>query len=156
MADHVLESRMTIGRPRAEVFAFLADPHTLPRLTPPSARVHVLGATQPLAAGAVIDLRLRWLGLPLRWRQFVREYDPPYRFLDVQLRGPWGRWEHRHQFLERPEGTLVEERLAYRLPFGVAGRAVHGLLVRRQLAAACAYRRRRLHELLGPVSWPAA
>ena len=29
----------------------------------------------------------RWLGVPVRWRAFIREFDPPDRFLDVQLRG---------------------------------------------------------------------
>jgi hypothetical protein len=89
--------------------------------------------------------------VPIRWRAFVREYDPPYRFLDVQLRGPYARWEHRHRFLEAEGGTVVDDRVVYRLPLGALGRAMHAAVVGRQLRAAWDYRTRRLGELLGPV-----
>jgi ligand-binding SRPBCC domain-containing protein len=149
MADHVHEARVWLARPRPEVFAFLAEPANLVRLTPPGLRLRLLTPMPTLAAGAVLDFRLRWLGLPLRWRAYVREYDPPYRFVDVQVRGPWARWEHRHLFLEEGGGTWVEDRVTYRLPLGPLGRAVHAALVHRQLRALWAYRQRRLGELLG-------
>ena len=143
------EARVWLARPRPEVFAFLAEPANLVRLTPPGLRLRLLTPMPTLAAGAVLDFRLRWLGLPLRWRAYVREYDPPYRFVDVQVRGPWARWEHRHLFLEEGGGTWVEDRVTYRLPLGPLGRAVHAALVHRQLRALWAYRQRRLGELLG-------
>ena len=86
-----------------------------------------------MRAGTVLDYRIRWLGLPLGLRMFVREWDPPFRFLDVQLRGPYARWEHRHLFLEESGGTRVEDRLVYRLPLGPLGRLAHLVLVGWQL-----------------------
>ena len=137
MADHVFESRVWLARPRPEVFAFFADPTALERLTPPT-------------------FRLRWLGLvPLRWRAFVREWDPPFRFVDVQVRGPFARWEHRHRFLEEGGGTWVEDRVTYRLPLGPLGRVAHAGLVRRQLRELWDYRHRQLAELVKPLSAPA-
>jgi ligand-binding SRPBCC domain-containing protein len=155
MADHVLESRVWIARARPEVFAFFAESAHLPLITPASFRLRVVDGPRALSPGAVLDLRLSWLGVPLRWRAFIREWDPPYRFVDVQLRGPYARWEHRHRFLEERSGTWVEDRVTYRLPLGPLGRAAHALLVRRQIAALWRYRTRRLGELLGPVSSPA-
>jgi ligand-binding SRPBCC domain-containing protein len=149
MADHVLDSRVWLARPRVEVFAVFADPRNLLRLTPPRLRLRLLTPCTTLAAGAVLDFRLAWLGLPLSWRTYVREYDPPYRFVDVQVRGPWARWEHRHLFLEEGGGTWVEDRVTYRLPLGPLGRALHGALVHRQLRALWAYRQARLNELTG-------
>lgn len=154
MADHVLEARVWVGRPRPEVFAFFANPANLALLTPPSFGFRLL-SEGPMQTGAVLDYRLRWLGVPLRWRAFVREFDPPFRFLDVQLRGPCTRWEHRHRFLEADGGTIVEDRVVYRLALGAVGRAVHALVVGRQLRALWDYRTRRLATLLGPVR-PAA
>jgi len=86
-----------------------------------------------MRAGTVLDYRIRWLGLPLGLRMFVREWDPPFRFLDVQLRGPYARWEHRHLLLEEGGGTRVEDRLVYRLPLGPLGRLAHLVLVGWQL-----------------------
>jgi len=154
MADYILESRVWLARARAEVFACFADPGTLVRLTPPVYRLEIVAAPAALAAGAVLDLRLAWRGLPVRWRAFIREWDPPYRFVDVQVRGPWARWEHRHRFLEEAGGTWVEDRVTYRLPLGPLGRAAHGLLVRRVLRALWDYRTARLGELVGPLGSP--
>ena len=156
MADHILETRLWIARPRPEVFAFFADPANLPRLSPGWARLTLVAAPRALEAGAILDLRVRWLGVPLAWRAVIREWDPPYRFVDVQVRGPYARWEHRHRFLDADGGTWVEDRVTYRLPLGPLGRAMHAALVGRQLAALWRYRRARLGELVGPVSSTAA
>src|SRR5215470_17172161 len=148
MADYILESRVWLARARAEVFAFFAESSHLLLITPPSFRLRVVGGPPSLSTGAVLDMRLSWLGVPVRWRAFIREWDPPYRFVDVQVRGPWARWEHRHRFLEEGGGTWLEDRVTYRLPFGPLGRLVHAAFVERQLTAAWAYRRARLEDLL--------
>ena len=105
MADHILESRVWLAKARPEVFAFFADPRNLPLLTPAAFRLRLLSEPAPMAAGSVYDLALSWFGVPMRWRAFIREFDPPYRFVDVQVRGPYARWEHRHRFLEARGGT---------------------------------------------------
>ncbi len=155
MADHVMESRLWLARRRPDVFAFLADPANLARVMPASFHVRLLTPGVRMEAGAVLDFRMAWLGVPVRWRMFVREWDPPYRFVDVQVNGPYARWEHRHRLLEEGEGTWIEDRVTYRMPAGPLGRAVHALLVGRQLRAAWAYRRERLIALLAPISAPA-
>lgn len=148
MADHVLEFRVWLPRPREEIFPFFADPRNLKALDPPWLRPALLSSPpDPLEAGTVFDFRIRWLGIPLRWRVLIREYDPPYRFVDVQVRGPYARWEHRHLFRAEKGGTSVEDRITYRLPLGPLGRLLHTLWVRRQLATIFAHRRRRLGEL---------
>jgi len=149
MADHVLESRVWLARPRSQVFAFFADPTHLVRVCPPALRLRLLTPPSSLEVGAVLDYRIVWLGVPLRWRTYIREFDPPYRFVDVQVRGPWARWEHRHRFLDEDGGTWMEDRLTYRMPLGPLGHALYVALVQRQLRAAWAFRQTRVAELLG-------
>jgi ligand-binding SRPBCC domain-containing protein len=151
MADYIVESRMWLPTPRADVFAFFTDPTNWMRVTPPSLGLRLVKAPPSLSAGAVLDLRIAWLGLPLRWRTYIREYDPPFRFLDVQVQGPYARWEHRHLFLAEDNGTTIEDRIVYRLPFGILGRLAHALLVKRQLETMWTYRRRKIGELLAPA-----
>ena len=156
MADHVFESRVWLARPRPAVFAFFTEPTALERLTPPAFHLRLVNRDVTLATGAVLDFRLRWLGVvPLRWRAFVREWDPPFRFVDVQVRGPYARWEHRHRFLEEGGGTWVEDRVTYRLPMGPLGRVAHALVVKRQLRELWDYRHQQLAELVKPLSAPA-
>ena len=154
MADQIFQTRVWLAMPRPEVFAFFGDPANLPRITPPWLRFRLLTPGVAMATGAVFEYRIAWLGLPLTWRTFIREYDPPYRFVDVQVRGPYARWEHRHRFVEEGGGTWMEDRVTYRLPFGPLGRLLHRLLVRRQLAAIWAHRTARLGELVASVSAP--
>lgn len=155
MGDHVLERRAWLPRPRAEVFAFFAGPRNLELVNPPAVRLAWVTPPPPLlSAGAVFTFSLRLAGVPVRWRAFIREFDPPFRFVDVQLLGPFARWEHRHRFVagpleegSGPEGTWVEDRVTYRLPLGAAGRLAHALGVRRRLAALFDHRERRLREI---------
>ncbi len=156
MADYIRERRVVVARPRPEVFAFFADPRNLAIITPPWLGFELRPPVPAMAAGAVLDYRIRWLGMPLAWRTFIREWDPPFRFVDVQVRGPYARWEHRHRFLVDDDGrTTMEDRVTYRLPLGALGRGLHALVVRRQLDAIWSYRERRIAELVGPVT-PAA
>jgi ligand-binding SRPBCC domain-containing protein len=156
VTDHIRESRVWVAGPREVVFALFADPHRLESITPPWLRLRLETPVETLTAGAVLDFRLRWLGLPIRWRTFIREYDPPFRFVDVQVRGPYARWEHRHMFLHEGEGTWVEDRVTYRLPLGPLGHLAHAIAVRRQLDAIWRYRDRRVVELVGAVKPSAA
>ena len=142
---------MWLPKPRAAVFAFFTNPANLMRVTPPSLGLRLVGAPTSLSAGAVLDLRITWLGLPLRWRTYIREYDPPFRFLDVQVQGPYARWEHRHLFLSEENGTTIEDRIVYRLPLGPLGRLAHTMFVKRQLEAIWTHRRQKIAELLAPV-----
>ena len=151
MADYIREWRAFVARPRADVFRFFTDPRNLTRITPPWLGFRIVGTPPAMAAGAVIDYRLRWLGVPVTWRTFIREYDPPFRFVDVQVRGPYARWEHRHVFLEEDGGTRIEDRVTYRPPLGPIGRVAHAVVIHRQLDAIWRYRERRLAELVGPV-----
>lgn len=151
MPDYIAESRVWLAKPRAEVFEFFADPANLPLTMPRSLGLRVLTAPPALSAGAVCDLQINWLGLPLRWRCLIREFDPPVRFVTVQVQGPYARWEHRRLFLSDAGGTWMEDRVVYRLPLGAVGRVAHGLLVGRQLRALWAHRRRKASELLAPV-----
>src|SRR5262247_4844486 len=155
MADYILESRVWLARTRAEVFAFFADSSHLLAITPPSFRLSFAGEPPALSTGAVLDMRLQWLGVPIRWRTFIREWDPPFRFVDVQVRGPFARWEHRHRFLAEGDVTGIEDRVTYRLPLGPLGRLAYAAVLRRQLAAAWAYRQERIAELVGPLRPPA-
>ena len=45
-----------------------------------------------MRAGAQIDYSLSLLGVPLRWRTKITDYEPPVGFVDEQERGPYVLW----------------------------------------------------------------
>jgi ligand-binding SRPBCC domain-containing protein len=138
-------SRQIIQAPLDEVFRFFSDAANLERLTPPWLGFEVL-TPQPIemVAGALIDYRLRWRGLPLRWRTEIEIWEPTFRFVDRQIRGPYRLWRHEHLFEEHRGGTLVEDRIEYA---AIGGRFAHALAVDRDVATIFAYRHQALDAI---------
>jgi NADH dehydrogenase len=156
MTSHRLVATQFIPRPRDEVFAFFATPDNLARITPPSMRFEFVTADRRMREGLEIDYRLRpILGIPVGWRTRIDAYDPPWGFSDTQLRGPYRRWNHRHDFRTVDGGTLMTDTIEYSLPFGILGDAVHRFLVRAELASIFRYRDHIIQTALaGPVEEP--
>lgn len=74
---------------------------------------------------------------------------PPYSFRDVQVIGPYRRWDHCHRFRREEGGTAIEDLVVYEPPLGPLGGLLDVLVIRRQLAAIFEYRRQRIDALVG-------
>jgi ligand-binding SRPBCC domain-containing protein len=98
-----------------------------------------------LRAGAHIDYRLSWHGFPLWWRTRIDVWEPPYRFVDRQVRGPYRLWVHEHRLLPGDDGTTMRDIVEYAVPGGVL---VERLLVGPDVRRIFEYRRERLARLL--------
>ncbi|MDP2480058.1 MAG: SRPBCC family protein [Candidatus Palauibacterales bacterium] len=147
--EHVLQAETTVPRPLGEVFAFFAAAENLQRLTPPEMDFRIMTPLPiPMAAGTLIDYRLRLFGMPFRWRTRIDRWEPPDRFVDEQLEGPYAVWVHTHSFREVEAGTRVRDHVRYALPVYPAGELAFPV-VRLQLRRIFGYRKRRLRELLG-------
>ena len=148
MTIHRLHAAQTIDRPIDEVFAFFSRPENLGRITPPAMGFEQLSTDFDMRAGLEIDHRIRpVLGIPMRWRSRIETCDPPYRFTDLQVRGPYRRWEHRHTFTAVPGGTLIEDDVTYELPLGPLGSLAHRLAVRAQLLEIFRHRARTIESI---------
>jgi ligand-binding SRPBCC domain-containing protein len=86
--------------------------------------------------------------VPVTWRTRIERWEPPHCFVDVQLSGPFARWEHTHTFRVHAGGTLIGDRVDYRMPFGVLGAIAQRVLIGRDLERIFDYRRDALARLL--------
>lgn len=135
----VLERVQQLGAPPELVYPFFGEARNLEQITPPLLRFEVV-TPEPIEMrpGTLIEYRLRLHGVPVRWRTEIREWQPPHRFVDVQLKGPYRVWHHTHTFSPDGEGgTVMRDTVRYALPFG--GGIALGL-VRRDLREIFDYR----------------
>lgn len=148
MRFHTLRREQWIPRPLDEVFAFFCDAGNLADRTPPWLGFQILtpGPIR-IAAGTNIRYRLGWHGIPVTWTTEIKLWEPPFRFVDVQLSGPYRLWHHAHRFESRGGGTLMTDVVRYRLPFGIIARAMHAIKVRRDVERIFDYRFQRVCEL---------
>ena len=131
------------------VFAFFADARNLEAITPPLLRFRVV-TPEPIAmgAGTMIRYRLRVHGVPVNWLTEITEWEPPHRFVDTQVKGPYALWHHTHTFEPDGDGTLMRDVVRYRVGFGPLGTLANALLVRRDLEAIFDHRARQVAGLL--------
>ena len=145
-----LQTSLFLSQPQAETFAFFADAFQLEMITPPGLHFHVITAPPiEMAEGTLIDYGLKMQGVPLRWQSKISAWDPPHRFVDEQLRGPYRWWHHEHRFEAEANGTRVYDQVDYGVP---GGWLVHALFVHRQLRSIFHYRHVTLRQLLAPPS----
>lgn len=151
--DHfTLDARQRLTKPLDEVFPFFADARNLEAITPPFLSFSVLteGPIE-MREGALIDYRIKLRGLPMGWRTRIDLWEPPLRFVDTQLRGPYRLWRHEHRFERLGSDTLVIDHVAYRV---LGGRPVEALLVRPDLRRIFTYRREQLAARFGEAPLP--
>ena len=143
-----LTAHQQVSLARDEIFPFFADASNLARITPPELGFEILTPTPvAMAAGALIDYRIKVWGIPLRWRTEITAWHPPIEFVDTQLRGPYAAWVHRHRFVALARRrTLVEDVVRFRLPLGPLG-TLAGPIVRRQLRRIFVHRRDVIAQL---------
>lgn len=150
MAEHILTRTLTLEQSRDKVFEFFADAGNLEKITPPELHFTIT-TPQPftIERGSLIDYRLRLNGIPMKWRTEISIWEPPFRFVDQQLRGPYAQWIHTHTFTETDTGgTLIEDEVRYRLPFEPLGDVAH-FIVRRQLDRIFDFRQKTVAEIFG-------
>ena len=153
---HTLERGQVIPAARDEIFTFFEEPRNLGKMTPGRMGFRILKMDDPpMRPGFRIKYRIKVFGAPIRWLTTLSEYEPGRRFVDEQTTGPYAFWRHEHLFEDAEGGTLMRDRVQYKLPFGILGNAVQKLIVARELERIFDYRAQRMEELFAGSAEPA-
>ncbi len=145
-----LERETVVARGLEETFEFFADAGNLDLLTPSWVGFKILSPLPlDMHAGTLIDYRIRVHGVPVRWRTKIIVWDPPHRFVDLQVRGPYRWWRHEHRFEKVEGGTRVVDEVDYASPLGWI---MHPLMVQRDVERIFDFRAGALQRELGRTS----
>ena len=97
-----------------------------------------------MSSGTITNYNLRIHRIPTRWTSLIRHWEPPFRFVDEPLRGPYRYWIHEHTFEESEAGVLVKDSVRYQV-FG--GNLVHDLFIRKDVMKIFMFRQEKLLTL---------
>lgn len=133
-----------------EAWRFFSSPRNLQKITPSSVKLKMRTAiTIPeIQEGLYIEYVLSpILRVPFEWITLVSKVDRPYSFTDIQLKGPFALWEHKHSFKPMQGGTEITDEVNYALPMGVFGQIAHTILIKRRLEEIFDFREKELKRL---------
>ena len=149
MKLYTLKREQKIKKNIDNVFEFFSKPENLSIITPSKMKFKILTPSPiEMKEGALIDYTVNIFGFPIRWRTLITDYKPVHMFVDQQLKGPYSMWHHTH-FFERlsDEETLIKDIVIYAVPFGVIGKLVHSLYIKRDLNAIFDFRSQKIREI---------
>lgn len=145
--EFVARSRMPASA--EEVFRWHEQPGALQRLTPPWESVEIEQPPSGIRDGDRGVLVVCIGPFHVRWHLEHRGYIQGRQFRDVQLSGPFRRWEHTHSFFpEDAHSSWLEDRIVYELPFGLLGKIFGGWFAQRKLKRLFDYRHRITAEAM--------
>ncbi len=159
-----------VAFPLEQVFLFFANPENLAPIMPPSTgtriedlrlvappRVPLDSQTVSKLAGVgseiVTSFRL-FPFLPFRanWIAQITEFEWNHHFADIQKKGPFRRFHHRHEMTRETRngiaGTIVRDTIEYEVGLAWLGAIAEKVFVAREFERIFRYRQRSLEELL--------
>jgi hypothetical protein len=150
---HHLYHQTRIAKPIEEVFEFFSDARNLEKITPVQLNFRIVTKGPiDMGKGALIRYRLSLFKVPFSWLTEITEWEPPYRFADTQLKGPYKQWIHVHSFKSEGPDTIMTDHVQYQLfnlPFS---EHVHRWFVRKQVEQIFTYREEIIQKIFSTAT----
>jgi uncharacterized protein len=143
----LFEKTSVVEAPVEKLFAWHQCPYAFERLTPPWEKIEVLEKQEGLKNGSRVVLRMKqWFG-HLRWVAVHSDFIEGKQFRDTQIKGPFARWIHTHQFQPLTENTSqLTDQVEYQVPLGAFGDIVAGGYVAAKLKRTFIFRHTRTQD----------
>ncbi|MCK9262481.1 MAG: SRPBCC family protein [Deltaproteobacteria bacterium] len=130
---------------------FLKDPANLNAITPEDLHFTIISPVpDTMFEGMIIEYRV---AIPLfgtrRWVAEIKHIREKRSFVDEQRIGPYSFWYHYHELAETEQGIRVADRVCYAVPYGVIGRLLYAMFIRKTLDRIFDYRKERLAVIFG-------
>jgi ligand-binding SRPBCC domain-containing protein len=84
-----------------------------------------------ISEGQEVSWEARHFGVLWRMTSRITEFDPPHRFVDEMVRGPFASLRHEHLFEGRHGGTRMTDAIEFRTRLGAIGDVLAGMYLRR-------------------------
>lgn len=129
---HTVEFRSKTTARAEALFALYADPDGLSKLTDPGDGRVVSRSDGAMRVGFEVTVAVPVGFVSAPWTSVITVWDPPRRFVDEALRGPFAFWRHDHGVEPDGDHAWLVDRVDYALPLGALGDVAAGWFVRRK------------------------
>lgn len=148
--DRIFQSMQWVSHSKENVFPFFSEVKNLEALTPDFLNFHVVGkSTENIQTGTLIDYKLKIHGVPVKWKTEICDWNPGKKFRDVQIKGPYSKWDHTHDFEGLVGGTLLTDKVIYRLPLASFGGNLILFVVESDIKKIFSFRKDKIKKLFG-------
>ena len=131
-----------------DLFEFHMDAANLPTITPPFPPFALLTPAKRSEPGDLQELRLGWQRLGVTWQARVTRVEPDRLVEDVQERGLFRSWLHRHEFQDAAGGAVLRDSVRFRFFPTRAGEFCEYFTIRPLLMGLFRYRHRKTRAAL--------
>ena len=133
----------------SEAWRFFSVPKNLERITPKDMGFIITSEVDNESyVGQIITYKIGLLPLvKTNWVTEITHLQQGKYFVDEQRFGPYKMWHHEHIFESVDEGTLMTDKVSYKLPFGFLGHLLHGLFIRKKLQRIFQFRSEILNQM---------
>jgi ligand-binding SRPBCC domain-containing protein len=171
---HRVEFEQWVPVATEKVFLFFANPNNLPRIMPRETGTElaalrlvpsptITGEPQAVAkenslAGVGSEIVTSFRPIPFlpfraQWIALITEFEWNHHFADIQKKGPFKRFKHRHEFSKETRngatGTTVRDVIEYDPGFGMLGEVARKLFIAPTLQRTFECRQQMFEKLLG-------
>lgn len=131
------------------VWEFFSMPANLKKITPEHMKFDITSNDFRTAfPGQIITYKIGILpGIKSNWVTEISQVEKLKYFIDEQRFGPYTMWHHEHRFEESEGGTIMHDRISYKIPLGILGKMVHHLFIRQQLMKIFVFRKLAVEKL---------
>lgn len=145
----VFETSVDLACSPKIAFEFLAQPENIRLITPSSVMLVFDAAPLRLSLGARMEFRVQAYGVVRSAVHDVTLWDEPHKFVERQMEGPLGSWEHEHLFTPISHGCRVTDRITFVPPGGVLGLLINERKIRESLEEGFGHRHHELEKRFG-------
>lgn len=145
-----LRKQVLVPAPLEDVFSFFSKAENLNLITPPWLHFKILTPSPiKMEENASIDYSIKIFGFGMAWKSKITVWQPPHRFTDLQMKGPYRHWEHTHIFEEKEGNTYMEDVVRYAAPGFVLSPLLHFFFIRPRLEKIFVFRETSILEYFG-------
>ena len=147
---HQIRTEQFLNTTIDNLWDFVTSPQNLKKITPKYMNfvIESENRLEKIYPGMIICYKVSpILKIPTTWVTEITHVKKNKLFVDEQRVGPYKIWHHEHLFRVEGEGVLMIDIVSYKLPFGIIGKLLNTLFIKKKIQDIFNYRFNKLDEI---------